>query len=186
MYWRDVLSQGLPVTKAETLVGRNVDLTDKSGVHGLEGGWEQVAVVVDEQDSSTATASQQQDEQQRKETEKERYSILHEALKSRVTRRDHLRKKLSALKRLRGQLEMFEDPKENVQPNLVGFGGGGNKEVESELARMRVLLVKAEGTIRENRQRGGEGQGQGNRGQEEQTEKGLDREDRLQRVLELG
>lgn len=100
--------------------------------------------------------------------QRERYTKLREALSGRVTQRDHLRKKVSALRRLKRQLEPFEDPKENVQSNLVGTSG--NKEVEGEIARMRVLLVRAEGVVRERQKERVRSDGEDDSGMQEGEE----------------
>lgn len=140
IYWRDVLASGLPITKSETLVGKDIDFTTSEGVQSLESGWDGVVLPNPDTTAQPGKGASTQDQ---------RFAALHKTLHARITRRDHLRKKARALKRLRKQLEPFENSKENIQANLVG---AGNKEIEAEMARMRVLLVRAEGQIRERQE----------------------------------
>lgn len=180
IYWRDVLASGLPVTKPETLVGRDVDFTREEGVQSLEAGWD--GIVLAGSDSTTNTNSIHEDNEH---DQRQRFTSLHKTLRARVDRRDHLRKKLRALKELRRRLEPFEKPKENIQPNLVG---NGNKEIEGEVARMRVLLVRAEGAVRERqerRERAGRGRGSTEDGEVQMVDGGSDLK-RVQDLLELG
>lgn len=183
VYWRDVLSKGLPVGKSETVVGRDVDFTGAEEVRGL-GRWGDVVVGEEERDSggrarkrrrvggmsdSLSHDGREHDEHDENEdstsettpnssstqSQPHRYQALQTRLTTSIERRNHLRQKLLALKRLKAKLEPFEDAQSQVQPNLMWKG---NKKVESEIARMRVLLVKCRDVGR--RVRGEETQGQ--------------------------
>ena len=160
IYWRDVLAGGLPVRKAETVVKRDVDLSE--GGKGLPEIWEDVVLRerprkkrrlqqgqdrdvgatdcdadMHESEEDTAEAGQQpggQDDPQAR-----RYSELRGQLHSHAERRNELRRKLRQYKRLQGLLAPFEKPSTNIQPNLITKD---NKELEAELAKMRVLLAR--------------------------------------------
>lgn len=70
----------------------------------------------------------------------QRYAVLHGKLVMQARQRDELRRKLARYKKLGELLRPLENATENVQPNLVTRH---NKEIEVELARMRVLLARA-------------------------------------------
>lgn len=55
-------------------------------------------------------------------------------------RRKAAKERLEQYKAMKALLEPFEDPKESVQGNLVGRNG----EVERELERMRMLMLRVE------------------------------------------
>lgn len=159
IYWRDVLAGGLPVRKAETTVQRDVDFTESEKV--LPEQWEDV--VLDERPRKRRRTEDRQREQhngvteagteknihelyedtdrasQQEEPQARAYAELRERLRSQNERRDELRRKLGQYKKLRGLLTPFEKPQDNIQPNLVTRD---NKELEAELAKMRVLLAR--------------------------------------------
>jgi len=163
IYWRDVLAGGLPVRKAETTVKRDVDFTESG--KAIPKLWEDV--VLDERprkrkrtedrqrehhDSATEAETENnmqefykdterasQEEESQAEPQAHAYTVLREKLHSQTERRDELRKKLGQYKKLRGLLTPFDKPQENIQPNLVTRD---NKELEAELAKMRVLLAR--------------------------------------------
>jgi len=165
VYWRDVLAGGLPVRRAETVVKRDVDFTESE--KALPERWEDVTLdqrprkrrrredrtwQQQEQNNATETESgvntRQPDEEMSQanqaegaqaEVQAREYIELREKLRSQTERRDQLRRKLSHYKRLRALLEPFDKAQENIQPNLVTKD---NKELQAELAKMRVLLAR--------------------------------------------
>lgn len=165
LYWRDVLSAGLPVRKAETTVKKEVDFTEQASV--LPESWEDVVLDarprkrrraedhqtneadgeidtenrsdISEIDGDVDGPGQRRREQRRTDPQEHNYTDLRENLHFQITRRNELRRKLSRYKKLRTLLVSFEKPKENIQPNLVTKD---NKELEAELAKMRILLAR--------------------------------------------
>ncbi|KAK5072326.1 hypothetical protein LTR70_010443 [Exophiala xenobiotica] len=165
IYWRDVLAGGLPVRKAETTVKRDVDFTESG--KAIPKQWEDV--VLDERprkrkrkrtedrqrehhDSVTEAEAEKsmqgsyedterasQEEESQAEPQARAYTALREKLHSQTERRDELRRKLGQYKKLRALLTPFDKPQESIQPNLVTRD---NKELEAELAKMRVLLAR--------------------------------------------
>lgn len=164
VYWRDVLAGGLPVRKAETVVKRGVDFTESE--KALPERWEDVTLderprkrrrredrtwQQQEQNDATETESgvtRQPDEEMSQTNQEEgaqadvqahEYIELREKLRLQTERRDQLKRKLGHYERLRALLEPFDKAQENIQPNLVTKD---NKELEAELAKMRVLLAR--------------------------------------------
>lgn len=164
LYVEDALKDGLPSQKAETCIRRGVDLTDTAAV--LPESWSDV--VLDSIDAENGRVRKRrriersteepgdpenptsdvdddesvaEDEYREAETseEAESYSQLRAQLVSKIEYRDQLRRKLAEMKRLQNLLEPFEDPKQNIQPNLVTKD---NKELEQELSKMRILMAK--------------------------------------------
>ncbi|KAI9838395.1 MAG: hypothetical protein M1819_005664 [Sarea resinae] len=72
----------------------------------------------------------------------ERYQELQTRLTELAARRQEMQQKLARYKQLQQLLEPFENPQENIQPNLVTRDG----ELQQELTKMRILMAKvAEG-----------------------------------------
>lgn len=116
-----------------------------------------------------------------------RYAALRSTLTTLHYRRDSLTTTLRALTRLRAQLRAFEHPHATVQPNLVATREH-KRQLEAELGRMRVLLVRVGGGIVERRRRGG-GSAVSNEDGDDTREPGAvvrSGKERLESVLELG
>lgn len=110
------------------------------GESGMSGHGEQKGEEYDEtEDPAPEITSHSLSTQSQTQSQAQRYAILQSRLTSSINHRNNLRQKVLALKRLKSKLEPFEDAQTQVQPNLMWKG---NKEVEAEVARMRVLLVK--------------------------------------------
>jgi beta-glucosidase-like glycosyl hydrolase len=71
------------------------------------------------------------------------YAAKVQQLKELNERRASLRRKVADMKLLKEKLAPFENPKENVQQNLVTKNG----EVERELEKMRMLLARVKGRL---------------------------------------
>ncbi|KAK5087003.1 hypothetical protein LTR05_004174 [Lithohypha guttulata] len=164
VYWRDVLAAGLPVRKAETVVKREVDFTSRNSQHGVEvlpDSWEDV--VLGERPAKRRRRRRMEDQDGQGEEGQEKsvlpthnpsinsedikhdqqtakYAELRERLLARSQRRKDLQRKMARYKHLQTLLRPLENPHVNIQPNLVTRD---NKELESELVRMRVLLARA-------------------------------------------
>ncbi|RYP44148.1 hypothetical protein DL768_009357 [Monosporascus sp. mg162] len=75
--------------------------------------------------------------------EARRYADLAAQLAALASRRREARERVDRLRRMQALLAPFADATQQVQPNLVTRNG----EVEKELERMRVLLVRVTGRI---------------------------------------
>lgn len=138
VYWRDVLAAGLPLGKAETIVGKEVDLQDeRHGVRNLPEDWQDVALAADQielkQRKSKAADTGTND------NEGLRYSELRERIVAQSERKANLQRKLAQYQQLQMLLKPVQNPTQNVQPNLVNKE---KKALESELAKTRVLLAR--------------------------------------------
>jgi beta-glucosidase-like glycosyl hydrolase len=71
------------------------------------------------------------------------YAAKVQQLKELNERRASLRRKVADMKLLKEKLAPFENPKENVQQNLVTKNG----EMERELEKMRMLLARVKGRL---------------------------------------
>lgn len=166
IYYRDVLAHGLPVLTDDngTTVKRDTDLTNGEEIQeSLGEEWEDVVlrpakrrrVAEDQRDqderdvgtheNSTADNHEQDAEQA------QRYRDLREKLLAQTRRREELTRKVAQYKKLQDLLRPLEKARENVQPNLVTKD---NKELEGELARMRVLLARVGNAIQQAEPRG--------------------------------
>ncbi len=83
------------------------------------------------------------------------YVQLHAQLTRLNELRNRSRQKLNRYRYLQRLLKPFDNPSENVQPNLVyvSHEGSGNankagKELERELVKMREQLAKVEGGVK--------------------------------------
>jgi Kinetochore complex Fta4 of Sim4 subunit, or CENP-50 len=84
------------------------------------------------------------------ETDAARYGALCERLTSLAEQRDGQRQRLASYKHLQTLLEPFTDAQETIQPNLVARDG----ELGKELERMRVLLARVTGRVKEMKDTG--------------------------------
>ncbi|RYP67892.1 hypothetical protein DL771_007000 [Monosporascus sp. 5C6A] len=86
--------------------------------------------------------------------EARRYADLAAQLAALASRRREVRERVDRLRRMQALLAPFADAAQQVQPNLVTRNG----EVEKELERMRVLLVRVAGRVAQlpDRSRGAE------------------------------
>jgi hypothetical protein len=140
LYWNEVLAEYTAARNAgtelagprpgETTVRRALDLVELGGVMQLGESWRDVAVVGEEEEA----------EQSRKDSESfaQRYTEERAQLLELCRRRDEAEAKLARYKRLQELLEPYENPQENIQPNLVTRDG----ELSREMDRMRVLLAR--------------------------------------------
>lgn len=71
------------------------------------------------------------------------YAELVGRLQTLDGRRQQLRKKVETYKALKRAIEPFDDPRDNVQQNLITRGG----ELERELETMRTLLARVAGRM---------------------------------------
>lgn len=154
LYWNDALADGLPSRKAETCVKRETDLTDsKHGLRTIPVLWEDVTLgdsgraskrrriaerdQADSNEEDNSVNAEENDDEHIDDADD--YEHLHVKLSTQIDRRDQLRGRLAQLKKLQALLEPFEDPIVNIQPNLITRD---NKELDNELARMRILMAK--------------------------------------------
>jgi hypothetical protein len=79
--------------------------------------------------------------------EKSSYATSLARLRELAERRSAARRRVEHLRKLRGLLQSFEDPQENVQPNLVTRDG----ELAKELSRMRTLSARVAGRLDDGR-----------------------------------
>ncbi|KAK5943893.1 hypothetical protein PMZ80_003174 [Knufia obscura] len=204
VYWRDVLSAGLPVRKAETCVKGDVDFTETGSSAGLPELWEDVVFEGgsrkrrrlgshrrEQSDAEAQTPAESgaqrddgeevddavQQDGEEGDRQAQRYNDLREELQAQTVRRDKLRKRLGQYKKLQSLLTPFEKPQEDIQPNLVTRD---NKELEAELAKMRVLLARVGSKI-QGQQHGAQDQ-EGRR----RNEDVMSDTTRLEAVLGLG
>ena len=146
LYWQECLREGLPTRKSETVIKKDIDLCDSYELRKLSQTYNDV---VAERQSLPAskrrktatfhTESEEDSEIEDQPEEKMTYLLLREQLLEDSTKRDKLQQKIAALKKLRALIEPFEDPKENVQPNLMTKD---NTEIKNELSRMKILMAR--------------------------------------------
>jgi hypothetical protein len=79
------------------------------------------------------------------ETEAVRYRALYDRLTPLAEKRDQQQQRLARYKQLQTLLEPFTNAQENIQPNLVTRDG----ELGKELERMRILLARVTGRVKE-------------------------------------
>ena len=147
LYWRDVLSAGLPVRKAETILKKDDDLIT------LPERWEDVVLKTgietsdkgDAEPKGTESTNDAETHDERLESgiqdlDSTKYTQLRVKLQTQQALKEDLERKIEGYRKLQDLLKVFEKPQENIQPNLVTRD---NKELEDELAKMRVLLARA-------------------------------------------
>ncbi|KAF7597631.1 hypothetical protein BBP40_000109 [Aspergillus hancockii] len=93
------------------------------------------------------------EDQSASEEERLRYHELRERLVALDDQRRQRRQRLDQLRRLRRLLEPFQEPQENIQPNLVTRDG----ELMQELEKMRMLVARVGGRM-QHRKRDGDSQ----------------------------
>ncbi|KAI9759799.1 MAG: hypothetical protein M4579_002098 [Chaenotheca gracillima] len=92
------------------------------------------------------------------QSERERYIQLQDRLKALNAQRNTARQRLATYRDLETRLQPLQNPRQNVQPNLVTKNG----ELGKELERMRILMARVAGRI------------EGLKGEEEQGDAGRD------------
>ena len=80
------------------------------------------------------------EEDERELEQKKTFTTLQQRLKTLNERRRQAKERVERCQALRNLLDPFADPEENVQANLITKGG----EVERELERMKMLLLRVE------------------------------------------
>jgi hypothetical protein len=80
---------------------------------------------------------------------RQRYTLLLRQLQALSSQRDELQRKYDRYKKLQTLLQPFSDPKENVQPNLIGMSrpsaGTEGEGLAREMERVRVLVARVLG-----------------------------------------
>ncbi|GMF69667.1 unnamed protein product [Aspergillus oryzae] len=78
-----------------------------------------------------------------------RYQKLRERLVTLDNQRQQRRRRLEQLRRLQRLLEPFQEPQQNIQPNLITRDG----ELVQELEKMRMLVARVGGRIQHSKKR---------------------------------
>ncbi|KAE8380562.1 kinetochore Sim4 complex subunit Fta4 [Aspergillus bertholletiae] len=90
------------------------------------------------------------EDQSASEEERLRYQMLRERLVTLDNQRQQRRRRLEQLRRLQRLLEPFQEPAQNIQPNLITRDG----ELVQELEKMRMLVARVGGRIQHSKKRG--------------------------------
>ncbi|GAB1201872.1 hypothetical protein APSETT445_000464 [Aspergillus pseudonomiae] len=102
-----------------------------------------------------------------------RYQELRERLVTLDDQRQQRRRRLEQLRRLQRLLEPFQEPQQNIQPNLITRDG----ELVQELEKMRMLVARVGGRIQHSKKRGNS--------QEDPTSYQLDSDQKLEALLDM-
>ncbi|PIG86771.1 hypothetical protein AARAC_006829, partial [Aspergillus arachidicola] len=89
------------------------------------------------------------EDQSASEEERLRYQKLRERLVTLDNQRQQRRRRLEQLRRLQRLLEPFQEPQQNIQPNLITRDG----ELVQELEKMRMLVARVGGRIQHSKKR---------------------------------
>ena len=171
LYWRDVLSQGLPIGRAETCVRKGVDFTEhdrkeegQGGVNGLPESWEDVLVEEgrarkrrrtvrnDEQETQPGSIDREQEGEAPEEEDEEaleqqqqdeELAQKYAQLRQRLLVQHAQRKQLQRKVAQLKKLESLLKPFEKPQENIQpNLVTRDNKALEAEMSKMRVLLAR--------------------------------------------
>jgi hypothetical protein len=157
-----------------TAIQRNTDLTDSAVIPALPGRLEDTML-----GPSRLSAGKHRQRRQR-------YSQLLSQLQQLTQQRDELQHKFDRYVKLKALLEPFAEPKENIQPNLVGMRGQGQEEgLAREMERVRVLVARVLGGLEGKSQADLQKLG-GTSGEKVSEEGGRTTEERLKMILEMG
>ncbi|KAE8401779.1 kinetochore Sim4 complex subunit Fta4 [Aspergillus pseudonomiae] len=113
------------------------------------------------------------EDQSASEEERLRYQELRERLVTLDDQRQQRRRRLEQLRRLQRLLEPFQEPQQNIQPNLITRDG----ELVQELEKMRMLVARVGGRIQHSKKRGNS--------QEDPTSYQLDSDQKLEALLDM-
>ncbi|KAK2764371.1 hypothetical protein FQN54_009065 [Arachnomyces sp. PD_36] len=152
LYWNSVSPENGREDAQRTAIDIGTDLTNSGTIARLPDQW------VDNNSS---------------EADKSRYAELFSRLTELDARRQSQQRRLAQYKQLKSLLEPFQDPQNNIQPNLVTRDG----ELGQELDRMRILVATVSSRI-------GEG-GPRNESKEQQALELADPDKKLAAVLDM-
>ncbi|KAL4895923.1 kinetochore Sim4 complex subunit Fta4 [Aspergillus ambiguus] len=128
LYWSSVIQAARDQNSLERGVPKSVDLSSHMNITQLP---------VELADESAS------------DEERRRYQQLRERLMELDHRRQQRQRRLDQLQRLERLLEPFQNPQENIQPNLVTRDG----ELVQELEKMRMLVARVGGRIHQSNKR---------------------------------
>ncbi|KAB8232657.1 hypothetical protein ETB97_009306 [Aspergillus alliaceus] len=130
LYWSSVSQAIRDQDSFESGVEKTVDLSNHMNIT-------QLPVELEDQSAS--------------EEERRRYQELRERLVTLDNQRRRRRLRLDQLRRLQRLLEPFQEPQQNIQPNLVTRNG----ELMQELEKMRMLVARVGGRIQQSKKQHG-------------------------------
>ncbi|KAI9038802.1 kinetochore subunit FTA4 family protein [Aspergillus affinis] len=129
LYWTSITQASRSQNSLERGVEKTVDLSSHMNIT-------QLPVEVNDPSAS--------------EEDRQRYQQLRERLIGLDKRRQQRQRRLDQLRQLQHLLEPFQEPQENIQPNLVTRDG----ELMKELEKMRMLVARVGGRIHQTERPG--------------------------------
>ena len=143
LYWNagEPQESELQESAEEMLIAQNLDLTCYGNIAKLPQEWP-------EEDTTDCKPGNDD------EVERERYAELRLRLSTLSEKEQDQRRKIIMYKRLLEMLRPFQEPKDNIQPNLVTKDGELGKELEKMKVFMVRLAEKVKSSEANGRQRG--------------------------------